>query len=156
MAAIGLAVDVTTSGVHRIATTLLPAVQFSMFAFVFGAALLTIYGLPVAFAAAVAMQRVRYEILHLAVFGLLGALGSPVLALWFGGGNVALNTLALMLLFGVVTAVVARFGAKRWALSLRPDDPKARSTIVRRRTTTAPDTGYDGASRSPGAAGTGM
>lgn len=92
------------------------------FAAIYGAPVLTIYGVPVAALAASLLRRVRAESVHLAVFAVLGALGCLLFDLAMTGlggtgsggpGGWFVTTVA----YGVVAAVAARAVAKRCAIA---------------------------------------
>ncbi|WP_405217467.1 hypothetical protein [Agrococcus sp. Ld7] len=85
------------------------AVIVVLFGAIIGLPTLTVYGIPVAIAAASALRRVGHEFVHVIVFALLGALGGALAALVsaepMGSGWTIVTP---MILVGACTAVLAR------------------------------------------------
>lgn len=100
-----------------------------MFGAIIGLPAHTLYGVPVAITAAAALRRVRNELVHLAVFAALGALGGLLAALIVRepvGSGWAI--VAPCVLIGTTTAVLSRALAHHRALRVRgapADDPGA-------------------------------
>lgn len=87
---------------------------------IIGLPALTLYGVPVAVAAATALRRVAAEWIHLATFGVLGAIGGALAVAVFANGDENWGVLyAPGIITGAATAVTARALAKRRALRKR-------------------------------------
>jgi hypothetical protein len=84
-----------------------------------GIPVLTLYGVPVAIAAAAALLRVSAEWIHHAVFAGLGCAGGALtglfLALTQGPGGAHL-LVGASLVIGTTTAVLSRSASKAWAI----------------------------------------
>ncbi|WP_347753885.1 hypothetical protein [Agrococcus sp. ProA11] len=96
------------------------AVIVMLFGAIIGLPTLTVYGIPVAIAAASALRRVRNEFVHVIVFALLGALGGALAGLASAepvGSGWAIVT--PMIVVGAVTAVLARALAHDRAMRTR-------------------------------------
>lgn len=88
----------------------------------------TLYGVPVAIAAATALRRVRNELVHLATFAALGALGGLLAALVVHEPlDIGWVVFAPAILIGTATAVLSRALAHHRALRVRgaPTEPGA-------------------------------
>jgi len=93
---------------------------------IIGLPALTLYGVPVALAAATALRRVPAEWVHHAVFGVLGALGGALAVAIFANGDPNWSVLfAPGIITGAASAVLARGFAKRRALRTRGAEPAA-------------------------------
>ncbi len=87
---------------------------------------LTLYGVPVAIAAAAVLRRVRAEWVHHASFGVLGAIGGALAVAVFAGGDPSWGVLfAPGIITGAASAVLARGLAKRRAIRTRGTDSAA-------------------------------
>lgn len=84
-----------------------------------GLPMLTLYGVPVAIAAATALRRVDSEAVHLLVFAALGAIGGGITALLAQGIVAGWVLAAPAVILGVTTAVIARAMAHDTALRTR-------------------------------------
>ncbi|WP_026373787.1 hypothetical protein [Agrococcus lahaulensis] len=93
---------------------------------IIGLPALTLYGVPVALAAATALRRAPSEWVHHAVFGVLGALGGALAVAIFANGDPNWSVLfAPGIITGAASAVLARGLAKRRALRTRGAEPAA-------------------------------
>lgn len=98
------------------------AVMAVLIGAIFGIPAHTLYGVPVAIAAATALRRVENELVHLAVFALLGALGGFLVGLLMSGSVVTGWVLmAPAIIVGTATAVLARALAHDRAIRRRGD-----------------------------------
>lgn len=98
-----------------------PAALMGVYVGVFlGLPTLTLYGVPVAIAAAAALRGVQSEIAHVAVFAGLGAIGG-VLAALVGQGEIIIGWVLVppAVIVGVTTAVIARVMAHDRAIRKR-------------------------------------
>ncbi|GEK80821.1 hypothetical protein [Agrococcus baldri] len=87
---------------------------------ILGLPMLTLYGVPVAIAAATALRPVTSEAIHLLVFAALGAIGGGITALLAQGAVVTgWVVVAPAIIVGVATAVLAWAGAHHAALRTR-------------------------------------
>lgn len=84
-----------------------------------GLPMLTLYGVPVAIAAATALRRVASEAIHLFVFAVLGAIGGGITALLAQGIVAGWALVPSTVIVGVATAVIARAVAHDTALRTR-------------------------------------
>ncbi|MCH1883441.1 hypothetical protein [Agrococcus sp. ARC_14] len=73
-----------------------------------GLPMLTLYGVPVAIAAASALRRVNSEAIHLLVFAALGAIGGGITALLAQGIVAGWALAPSTVILGATTAVIAR------------------------------------------------
>lgn len=87
--------------------------------FFLGLPMLTLYGVPVAIAAATALRRVANEAIHLVVFGGLGAIGGGITALLAQDVVAGWVLVPSTVIVGVATAVIARAMAHHTALRTR-------------------------------------
>lgn len=84
-----------------------------------GLPMLTLYGVPVAIAAATALRRVNSEAIHLVVFAALGAVGGGITALLAQGVVAGWVLVPSTVIVGAATAVIARAMAHDTALRTR-------------------------------------
>lgn len=107
--AVGLGVLLAGSAVLGVVMAGSAAGFVLIYAAILGIPTHTLYGVPLAIAAATALRRVRSEVVHLAVFAALGALGGVLAALvaqpFLGSGPYVVVPTVLV---GTLTAVGSR------------------------------------------------